>query len=71
MNIDENKTTAILLDINFAPIEIANLEDFLKETRSVYYEALNRYKLGLSRLKKSRMIATLTKLHDLEDDFEE
>ncbi len=71
MNIEENKTTAILLDINFAPIEITNIKEFLEETRAMYTEALNRYRLGLARLKKSRTISTLTKLHDLEDDVEE
>lgn len=71
MNIEENRASAILLDINFAPIEISNLEEFLRETRSAYTEALRRYSLGLARLKKSRMISTLTKLHDLEDDVEE
>ena len=71
MNIEENKTSAILLDINLAPIEITNLKEFFKNARSDYTEALNRYHLGLARLKKSRMIPTLIKLHDLEDDIEE
>lgn len=71
MYIDENKVSVILLDINSIPVKITNLEEFLKETRSVYTEALNRYNLGFVRLNKSRKVPTLTKLHDLEDDVEE
>jgi len=71
MYIDEGKPIAILLDLNRNPIEIKNLNDFFVETRSKYTEALNKYKMGIIRLKKSRMIPTLTKLHDLEDDIED
>lgn len=71
MYIDESRASAILLDINSIPVKIANLKEFLKETRAIYAEALNRYNLGFIRLKKSRKVPTLTKLHDLEDDVEE
>ncbi len=69
--LEENKTSVVLLDLNHNPIEIEDLKEFLMETRSKYTEALNKYKMGLARLKKSRMIPTLTKLHDLEDDVED
>ena len=69
--IDEGKTSTVLLDINSNPINIKDLNEFFSETRSKYTESLNKYKLGLARLKKSREIPTLTKLHDLEDDVEE
>lgn len=71
MYLDEEKSTAILLDLNYNPVQIRDLNSFFKETRSKYTEALNKYKMGIARLKKSRMIPTLTKLHDLEDDVEE
>ena len=71
MYIDDGKTTAILLDINYNPITIKDLSEFLLEARSKHTEALNKYKMGLARLKKSRMIPTLVKLHDMEDDIEE
>ena len=71
MYIDEEQTTAILLDINYNTIKIDDLKDFLLKVRSTYTEALNKYKMGIARLKKSREVPTLTKLHDLEDDVEE
>ena len=71
MYIDEEKSIATLLDLNRNPIDIKNLNEFFLETRSKYTEALNKYKMGLTRLKKSRMIPTLIKLHDLEDDVED
>ena len=71
MYIDGDQEAGIILDINYNPIQIDDLTEFLSTVRSAYTEALNKYKLGLARLKKSRQVPTLTKLHDLEDDVEE
>ena len=71
MLVDEGKSSSILLDINKNPIRIDDLNVFLSTTRTLYSEAINKYSMGLARLKKSRMISTLTKVHNLEDDVEQ
>lgn len=71
MLIDEGKNSSILLDMNKNPIRIEYLNVFLFTTRTLYSEAINKYSMGLARLKKSRMISTLTKMHNLEDDVEQ
>lgn len=71
MYIDEGKSDAVLLDINYTPVEISNLVDFLNETKSLYFEAMNTYKIELEKLKKTRQIPVLTRLYDLDDDVEE
>ena len=71
MLVDEGKSSSILLDMNKNPIRIDDLNIFLSTTRTLYSEAINKYSMGLARLKKSRMISTVTKVHDLEDDVEQ
>jgi len=70
MYIDEGKISAFILDIHNMPIKIENLVEFKKEVRSCYTESLNKYAMSLARLKKSRNVPTLTKMHELEDDVE-
>ncbi len=68
--LDENKKRFTILDLYMNPIDIENVEEFYKETRSLYSEAINKYKIGLAKLKKSRQIETLVGL-DLDEDTEE
>lgn len=68
--LDENKKRATILDLYMNPIDIENVEEFYKEIRSLYTEAINKYKVGLVKLKKSRQIETLVSL-DLDEDTEE
>ncbi len=68
--LDENKKRITLLDLYTNPIDIDNVEEFYKEIRSLYTESINKYKIGLAKLKKSRQIETLVSL-DLEEDNEE
>lgn len=71
MYIDDDKTSIVLLDINYTPIEIKDLKKFSKETKSKYTEILNKYKIGLAKLKKSRNVSILTEVYELEDDVED
>ena len=71
MHAEYDKVSATLLDINYNPIEVSDLDDFLFNTKAQYFEAIKTYKIGLDYLKKSRMVRTLTKLHDMDDDVEE
>ena len=68
--LNDGKTQHTILDMNLNPIRIANLEEFLKDIRSRYTEAVNKYTVELSKLKRSRQIPTLIQL-DVENDTEE
>lgn len=70
MYIDEGKTEVVLLDINYNLVEIDDINEFLFEVKSVYFEAINTYKIEIERLKKTRYIPTITRLYELDDDVE-
>lgn len=63
--LDEEKETAILLDIYDNPIRV-ELQDFLDEILSRYHEATNEYYVEYERLKKARKVH---KVLDLNDDI--
>ena len=63
--LDRDMDSAVLLDVYNNPIQIENLEDFLEELISRYFEATNEYYADYSKLKKSRKVH---KLIDLDDD---
>ena len=69
--IEEDKTAATLLDINLNPIDVVDLFLFYNETRKVYLDAIKTHKLTMNRLKSSRKIVTMIKLHEIDDDHEE
>lgn len=58
-------TESVLLDVYNNPIHIDNLEDFLEELLSRYFEAVNEYYADYSKLRKSRKVH---KLLDLDED---
>lgn len=68
--IDEGRESYTILDENKNPIRVTDLEEFYNDVRSAYASAINNYNNGLTQLKKSRAIETLTGL-DIEDDNEE
>jgi hypothetical protein len=63
--VDREMDGAVLLDIYNNPIQIENLDDFLEELISRYFEATNEYYADYSKLKKSRKVH---KLIDIDDD---
>ena len=65
MLIKRKELSVILLDVYNNPIEIVNLDEFLEEILSRYFEATNEYYAEYSKLKKSRKVH---KLIDLELD---
>lgn len=63
--VDREMDGAVLLDIYNNPIQIENLDNFLEELISRYFEATNEYYADYSKLKKSRKVH---KLIDIDDD---
>ena len=63
--LDQEHTKAVLLDIYNNPIEI-ELESFLEEIISRYFEATNEYHADYEKLKKSRKVHKLIDL-DIND----
>ena len=63
--LDQEHTKAVLLDIYNNPIEI-ELESFLEEIISRYFEATNEYHAEYEKLKKSRKVHKLIDL-DIDD----
>ncbi len=70
MYLGKGKMQHTILDMHLNPIRINMLEEFLKDIQSRHAEAINKYTFEMTKLKKSRQIATLVQL-DLEDDNEE
>lgn len=68
--LNENKKQQTLLDLHYNPVLIADLAEFYKVTRSRYTESINKYTVGLAKLKRSRQLPTVVQL-DIEDDIEE
>jgi len=73
MHLEDELTYVSLLDINKNPINIIDLTDFYLTTRTLYKESLNKYKMGLAKIKKAKSVPKLTKsaFRDLDDDVEE
>tara|TARA_Y100000385_G_C12618636_1_gene436049 strand:+ start:111 stop:476 length:366 start_codon:yes stop_codon:yes gene_type:complete len=67
MLIKRKEDSVVLLDVYNNPIEITDLEDFLEEILSRYFEATNEYHAEYSKLKKSRKVHKLIDL-ELDDD---
>ena len=63
--LDQEHTKAVLLDIYNNPIEI-ELESFLEEIISRYFEATNEYHAEYQKLRKSRKVHKLIDL-DIDD----
>ena len=62
--LDQEHTKAVLLDIYNNPIEV-ELQEFLEEITSRYFEATNEYHAEYQKLRKSRKVH---KLIDIEPD---
>lgn len=69
--LEENKNKAVLIDMNFTPIEIENLDEFYKKIRQIYISAIRSYNSSYKRLHISRNVETIVQLHDILDDVEE
>lgn len=67
INVAEGKKSFPLLDIHMNPIDIDNPEEFYKTTRSLYNEAINKYRINLAKLKRSKNTKNLVEVY-LEDD---
>lgn len=65
--LDQEHTKAVLLDIYNNPIQI-ELEEFLEEITSRYFEATNEYHAEYEKLKKSRKVHKLIDL-DIDDTW--
>jgi len=63
--IDQGNTQAVLLDIYTNPIQV-ELEIFLEEITSRYFEATNEYHVEYTKLRKSRKVHKLIDL-DIDD----
>ena len=63
--LDQEHTEAVLLDIYNNPIKV-ELEEFLEEITSRYFEATNEYHAEYEKLKKSRKVHKLIDL-DIND----
>lgn len=68
--LEKKRDRATLLDINLNPVEIEDLEKFQEDIQSIYFEAVNRYVIGLNKLKNTRKIEALVDF-SIEDDIEE
>lgn len=64
--IDQKHTSAVLLDVYNNPIEIKDLQEFLEEIISRYFEATNEYHAEYQKLRKSRKVHKLIDL-DIDD----
>lgn len=62
--INKDYSDVVLLDVYNNPIQIQDLENFLDELLSRYFEATNEYYADYTKLKQSRKIH---KLIDIED----
>ena len=65
--LDQGHTEAVLLDIYNNPIKV-ELEEFLEEITSRYFEATNEYHAEYEKLKKSRKVHKLIDL-DINDTW--
>lgn len=63
--LDREYTDAVLLDVYNNPIKIDDLDDFLDEILSRYFEAVNEYHAEYQKLRKARKVH---KLIELETD---
>ena len=54
----------VLLDLNKNPIKIEDVDDFLEEIMSVYFEVTNDYLNEYNRLRKSRNVKSVIELDE-------
>jgi len=66
MLIDKEYSNAVLLDVYQNPIMVDNLNDFLEEILSRYFEAVNEYHAEYTKLKKARKVHKLIDI-DIDD----
>lgn len=71
INIAEGKKSFPLLDINMNPVDIENPEEFYETTRSLYTEAINRYRINFAKLKRSKNTQNLVEVYLEAEDIEE
>lgn len=57
--VNMEKESMILLDSNENPIEVENLEEFLDEITSKYYESVNDFLTEFKSIQKSRNVKSL------------
>ena len=61
--LDKEYTDAVLLDTYNNPIQIENLDDFLEEILSRYFEAVNEYHAEYQKIRKARKVHKLIDLN--------
>ena len=71
INLAEGKKSFPLLDIHMNPVDIENPEEFYETTRSLYIEAINRYRINLSKLKRSKNTQNLVEVYLEAEDIDE
>jgi len=64
MLVQMEQERAVLLDNNQVPVEINNLEEFLEEITSKYFEVTNEYHANYERTRKSRKIQSILDIKD-------
>lgn len=60
--IRQEQDQAVILDVNHTPVLIENLEEFLEEILSRYYEVTNDYHESYETVRKSRQIQKIVDL---------
>lgn len=60
--LDREYTDAVLLDVYNNPIKVDDLNDFLDEILSRYFEAVNEYHAEYQKLRKARKVHKLIEL---------
>ena len=61
--LDKEYTDAVLLDTYNNPIQIENLDDFLEEILSRYFEAVNEYHAEYQKRRQARKVHKLIDLN--------
>lgn len=68
--LEEDIETFTILDKFMSPIDITNGNEFYKNARSLYTQAINKYRVELAKLMHRRDTKNLVEVF-LEDDVEE
>jgi hypothetical protein len=55
-----NDSDVVLIDDNDIPVEIADLNEFLKQITTIYFTATNRYYTEYQKLVKNRTVEGMT-----------
>lgn len=63
--IDHGRQSVVLIDQNRNPVEITELQDFLDEIMSKYFEATNYYHSEYTKLRSARSVSSIYEFVDV------